>query len=66
MPKLLLISCKKMLNFVVFADQRSGFLTLLVSWPKETANSHRNVISHVLGRWPLSANSFVLGGQPLS
>jgi len=27
-------------------------ITLLVSWPKETANSHCNVISHVLGGRP--------------
>jgi hypothetical protein len=58
-----------MLNFVVFAESKIsslGDITLLVSWTKETANSHCNVISHVLGGRPLSANSFVLGGRPLS
>jgi hypothetical protein len=67
MPKLLLIIRKKMLNFVVFAESKIsslGDITLLVSWPKETANSHCNVISHVLGGRPLSAKSFVLGGRP--
>jgi hypothetical protein len=54
MPKSLLIICKKMLNFVVFAEKISvahGDITLLASWPK------------VLGRWPLAADSIVLLSQ---
>ena len=33
-------------------------ITLLVSWPKETANSHCNVISHVLGGRPCPRRCF--------